>query len=434
MSKFLPHEDKYLSQFNDNPNCVRARQMAVTQLDKDDDAGVNLLRRVAYVTATAAQCVDDDVFICAMLHPLAEYRKEDLPVLMTGLGYEALKVVEALRETQDLSAMYLRVSTLESKYKAIVMARVMWRLMHIEIYEYPEAQSILDEAEEYTSKLDVPLDLMVQFNALYEHAVRVLNDIFLEEILDDEEEEAMILANSLGSTCESAEGLSDMEYNQEMVAHKRLADELSVVHNQVVTIPGIGKVTYYNGAGFCDDNGELVLLSKPAPEETTKTKKEAPLGTKKINMMSEEYDYEVLLHTKIAKSLGVVMDNQVLQLGVFGTVVYSQGIGFFNKDAEMIKLAGSVFERIVGPLPITEDVANNGASEDTGVNLEETKKVLELEGHHRLAKLVNIKDGGSVTIAGVGEVTYSSKDGFTDKNGTLVNMDENLTGGTSGKL
>jgi hypothetical protein len=330
---------RYLSQFNDNQQCARAIQMAIVHLDIEDDANLRMLRRIAYVTATAAQSVDDEVFICAMLHPLAEYKSsEDLAVLMTGLGYEALKVVQALRETADFTQLYDRVSELDPKYKAIVMARVMYRLLNIEMYEYAAAESIIEEAEKFTIKLDVPFDLMVQFEALLWHAKRVFSEIYAEELLEDSTDEL--------------EDVTDREMTtddwEEFIEHKRLAADLDVVNKQVIELPGIGKVTYFEGAGFCTDRGELVTLNQSVKEDSTIT-------PKKVNLLDSDYDYESMLHLEVAKSLGVIMDNQVTTLGDFGRVIFSEGIGFFNENAEMISLKGSVFEDILLRFPDKEE-------------------------------------------------------------------------------
>lgn len=412
LSKFLPFEAGYIAQFNDNPHCVRAVQMAITHLDREDEVNINILRRLAYVASVSAQSVDDDVFICAMLHPLAEYKHNELPVLMTGLGFEALKVVEALRETRKVSELYHRISTLDAKYKAIVVARVMYRLINIELYEYEAAESIIEEAKEYTSKLDAPLDIMIQLGNLLNHAQRVFNEIFIEEVLEEEEEEDEI----------TKEELTDAEYEIEIMGHKRLADEIGVINKQEIYLEGIGKVTYYDGVGFCDDNGEVVTLNSDSSGDTAGV-------PKKVSMLEDKFDYEVKLHKKVAESLGVSLDRQVIQLGIFGKVVYSQGIGFFNENAEMIELSGSVFDYIDSKYTqgksTVKDIIDTDFDE-ADIDLSAAESAIESAKHHRLATTLQIKDQSTINIQNIGKVTYSETLGFIDELGQLINLDEAL--------
>lgn len=413
MSKFLPYEARYIAQFNDNQHCVRAVQMAITHLDREDEVNVNLLRRLSYVAAVAAQSVDDDVFICAMLHPLAEYKHTELPVLMTGLGFEALKVVEAIRETQKVSDLYERISGIDAKYKAIVVARVMYRLLNIELYEYAEAESILEEAKEYTVKLDAPMDIMIQLGNMINHAQRIFNELFIEELLEDN------LEDSDEDDDITAGELTDAEYEIELMNHKRLADELGVINKQEIQLDGIGKVTYYDGCGFCDDNGEVVNLNK----ETAKGGSES----KKVNLLSADFDYEVKLHAKVAQSLGVVMDRQVVTLGKFGKAIYSQGIGFFNDNAEMIVLKGSIFDHIETKYSKTEEVSQEDTDfEEADIDLSKAEAAIESAKHHRLASTLKIQDQDTINIQNIGKVTYSETLGFIDEMGQLVDLDRTL--------
>lgn len=422
LSKFLPYEAKYIAQFNDNTHCVRAVQMAISHLDREDEVNVNLLRRLAYVAAVAAQSIDDDVFICSMLHPLAEYKYSELAVLMTGLGFEALKVVEALRETQQVSELYKRIENLDPKYKAIVVARVMYRLLNIELYEYAEAESILEEAKEYTVKLDAPMDIMIQLGNMVNHAQRIFNELFMVELLEDSEDE--LEDDILGITTGE---LTDAEYEIEMLNHKRLADELGVINKQEIDLDGIGRVTYYDGCGFCDDNGEVVNLSKDTKD--TKDTKDVK-DTNKVNLLSKNFDYEVELHQRVAKNLGVSMDRQVIQLGTFGKAIYSQGLGFFNENAEMIELKGSVFDYIDAKYTRTEEIIENNIDdtdfEEADIDLSKAEAAIESAKHHRLASTLKIQDQDTINIQNIGKVTYSETLGFIDELGQLVDLDSTL--------
>lgn len=390
-TKFLPSEFTYISQFNDNLSCVRAVQLAVTHLDTLDENNISLLRRLVYVASVAAQSTDDEVFICSMLHPLGEYKYTDLPVILTGLGYETLKVVQALRETEDVESLYNRVLNLDDKYKAIVMARVMYRLLNIELCNYEDAESIIDEANTYTKKLDVPLEIKVQFEMILQHATRVFTEVYSVEILTDELEDE----------------LSDSDiYVLQSVEHKRVADELGISHGESVTLPQYGEITYHNGVGFCDKNGEVIDLSSTAPEDS------ASSGT--VSIHSSDYDYEVKLHLAVAKSLGVVFDKQVTNLGDFGRVTYSQGIGFFNSDAQMVALKGSVFDMIQNKYKDPEEVVEAPKSAEEN----------PVDKHHKLAITMKVQHGYCTNIINVGKVTYDSTRGFLKEDGTTIDLSE----------
>lgn len=420
--KFLPSEVVYLSQFNDNQHCVRAMQMAIANLDIYDDANLKMLRRLAYVTAVSAGSVDDDVFICSMLHPLAEYKNnEELAVLMTGLGYEALKVVQALKETEDITQLYDRISALDSKYKAIVMARVMYRLLNIELFEYADAESILDEANTYTKKLSVPYDIFVQFECILGHAQRIFNELYATEIISDADEDII----------ENSDTMTPKDW-EEFREHKALAHELGVTNKQVITLPDCGEVTYFEGAGFCDANGELVKL-----HQETEGKKSNIINTKKINLLTNEFDEEVIIHLSVAKSLGVVMDNQVVQLGDYGRVIFSQGIGFFNENAEMLSLKGSVFDKIQTKYAEEE---TQGSEQELGkptevddsdfdeakIDLSAAETAIIQANHHKLAVLLKFQHNDVTNIVNIGKVTYDENLGFIDELGNLVDLEATL--------
>lgn len=409
MSKFLPHELKFLSQFNDNVHCTKALQLAITYLDKPDDNKENLLRRLAYVTAVSSQSIEDDVFIAAMLHPLAEYKATDLSVLMTGLGYEALKVVQAIRETQDAVSLYDRISNLDSKYLAIVVARVMYRLIHIDVYDYPDAVSILEEAKTYTVKLDAPLDIMVQLNILISQAQRVFNELY--EVQELEEKPKVI------SDGDEEHEASTQNDQKDYISHKRLADELGIAHKEVRTLEGIGKVTYYNCVGFCDANGELVNLSKNVQDTSTSS---VPAdSTKSIDTIStvdsveglstKEFQKENTLHLTIAKALGAKMDNQVIQLGTFGNVVYREGVGFF-KDNKMVILSNTIYDTICSE----EEEAESVKTPEIDIQ--------KRDEHRRVARLMGIENGTSINIINLGKCTYSEEIGFIDELGNVVEL------------
>ena len=346
-------------QFNDNPFCERATKLALAHLDVASDANVSLLRRLAYVTAVASQSVDDDVFVCSMLHPLAEYKATELPVIMTGLGYEAIKVVQALRETSNVSEMYERTKGLDSKYQAIVVARVMYRLLNIELYEYIDAENIIQEARDFTSKVDAPMDIMLQLEVVLNHATRVFNEIFLEDIIeygdgdvDDDDyavwnpESTLDTLGTLG-TCEgksvkfTANELTAEEHIMELASHKKLADELGVVDKQEIELEGVGRVTYYDACGFCDTEFNIVRLNVIDESKGPEVGSPNTLG-----LLSPEYPYEVVLHKLVAKSLGITGDRETTQLGCFGRVTYVEGKGFFDSNSEMVRLHGTVFEHL----------------------------------------------------------------------------------------
>lgn len=424
--KFTNNEILYLSQFNDNQHCVRAVQMALSNLDKDDDANLKMLRRLVYVTSIAAQSTDDDVFVCGMLHPLAEFKNnEDLAVLMTGLGYEALKVVQALKETEDVSQLYDRVSSIDPKYKAIVMARVMYRLLNIQLFDYADAESIIDEANTYTKKLDAPYDIRVQFDIILSSAESIFNELYATEIIEDTDSDDIV----------SGKEMTTDDWI-EFKSHNMLAKELDVTNKQVITLPDFGKVTYYEGIGFCDDNGELIKLNQETPEKKTNI-----INTKKVNMLKDDFDEECMIHLSVAKSLGVIMDNQVTNLGDFGKVIFSQGIGFFNENAEMISLKGSIFEDIIKKYdtqentegseqeigkPVEADTTDDDDFSEAVIDLSGAERAITQAKHHRYAVQLKIQDGEIISIAGVGKVTYNETIGFIDELGNLVDLEAAL--------
>jgi hypothetical protein len=316
-SLFSQHEAEYLSQFSDNPLCAQAVKLAITHLDVEDEVNVSMLRRLVYVTSVAAQSTDDDVFVAAMLHPLNEFKPAlaDLSTIMTGLGYEALKVVQVMRETTDYTSLYTRIETLEPKFKAIAVARVMYRLSQIDLYEYQDGLDILDEAENHTANVDAPRDIMVQFNTLLRAAKRVFNEIHMVEELDEDEDGVKMTSK-------------DME---EYIEHKKLADELGIINKETRTLPDIGVVTYYDGVGFCDENGELVNLSKEA--ESTKL---APIMD--VSIVEIDINVEKEKHHRVARLMSI-RDGATVTISGAGKVTYDQNIGFITELGQLADLS-----------------------------------------------------------------------------------------------
>ena len=320
--KFTPSEHSYISQFKDNPKCLRAIQLAMTHLDINDEVNQSLLKRLVYVASVAAQSVDDDVFICSMLHPLAEYKYTELTSILAGFDFETTKVVQALRETHDVAGVYTRCSGLDTKYLAVVMARVMYRLSNIELYEYDEAESIINEATMYTSKIAAPYDIKVHFEVLLKHATSVYKELHDFEYLEDSKEDTEVDAFV-------------EEVNH--IAHKVLADELGVIHKQVIVLPGIGEVTYHNCIGFCDSTGSIVNLEEHAKDtqstaEVIVDEPEDTIDLSKANAM------DLSAHHRVANLMKIPHGYCTNIINV-GKVTYDSTKGFLKEDGTTIELS-----------------------------------------------------------------------------------------------
>lgn len=417
--KYTKAERSFIGQFNDNPKCVRAYQLALQHLNIDDNLD-GVLKRCIYVAAVASQSIDDDVYIAGMLHPLNEYDLGvELSSAMAGLGYEALKTVQVLNDNHtksplkmDILRLYERTSNFQPKYNAVIMARVMYKLLNIDRVPFSEACIILDEAIHFTSKLEVPYDIQIQFEPILANAMRYYEETY----------EAKIPASGINFTIVDEKATKDevksATNEEEYIAHIELAKKLGIKDRDSVELPGFGKVFYYATSGFCTAHGECIVLNQQI-DDTPKV--ETPTDTEGIPEDSHLVAAEYLRHKDVAERFGIG-HNKIADLPGIGQALYLNTLGFVDSSLNTISIDSHYQSYIDGDYDAVmlagKEPKESPQEVGKAVDADESDKVM-LEQHHALAKLISIKDGDKVTVVGYGEITYSVVNGFTNSEGLI---------------
>ena len=425
--KYTVDERSFIGQFNDNPKCVRAYQLALQHLNIEDKLD-GVLKRCIYVAAIASQGIDDDVYIAGMLHPLNEYDLGvELSSAMAGLGYEALKIVQVLPDNYtksplkvDIMKLYDKTSNFEPKYNAVIMARVMYKLLNIDRVEFNEASLIMDEAIHFTSKLKVAYDIKIQFDVILANAKR-----YYEETYETKIPASGILftiGEAIGGSdkevpkCEPTVGIKKDRFEEEYIAHVELAKKLGIKDRDSIELPGFGKVFYYATSGFCTAHGECITLNQQI-EDTNGTAKDDAGDTKDSHLEAAAY----LRHKEVAERFGIG-HNKIADLPGIGQVLYLNTLGFVDSSLNMISIDSHYESYIDGTYDaiMLAGKEPKASPQEVGkpTDADESDKEM-LERHHALAKLINIKDGDEVTLVGHGTITYTGASGFTDKDGLI---------------
>lgn len=414
--KYTVAERSFIGQFNDNPKCVRAYQLALQHLNIEDKVG-GVLKRCIYVAAVASQGIDDDVYIAGMLHPLNEYDLGvELSVAMTGLGYEALKTVQVLQDNSiksplkmDIARLYERTSAFVPKYNAVIVARVMYKMLNIDKVAFSEASLIMDEAMHFTKKLEVPFDIKIQFETILDNAKRYYEETY-DTVIPD--------SGILFTVVTPKEEPKTEEHEAEYIAHVELAKKLGIKDKDSVELPGFGKVFYYATSGFCTAHGECIVLNQQVEEEPTKTTEETD---KKDTGNSHIDAAEYLRHQEVANRYHVG-HNKVVDLPGIGEVLYLNSLGFVDKSLNRISIDSMYQSYVDGDFDtiMLMDKEPTKSPQEVGkpVEADESDKEM-LEKHHTLARLIGVKDEDTITVVGHGQITYSIVNGFTDKDGLL---------------
>lgn len=430
--KYTTAERSFIGQFNDNPKCVRAYQLALQHLNIDDSLD-GVLKRCIYVAAVASQGIDDDVYIAGMLHPLNEYDLGvELSSAMAGLGYEALKTVRVLQDNSiksplkmDIQRLYERTSNFQPKYNAVIMARVMYKLINIDRTPFNEASLIMDEAIHFTSKLEVPYDIRIQFDTILANAKRYYEETYetkipasgiLFTIIEPKEEEVSKVEDKApveGTPSPKVSvNMTKDTYEEEYISHVELAKKLGIKDKDSVELPGFGKVFYYATSGFCTAHGECIILNQQIDDTPTK-------DSPKDDAHLEAAEY--MRHVEVANRFKVG-HNKVIDLPGIGEVLFLNKLGFVDKSLNKISIDRYYESYVNGDFDsiVLAGKELDSSTQEPGkpVDADESDKEI-LDKHHALARLIGIKDNDTVTVVGHGVITYTLNDGFTDENGLL---------------